>query len=89
MPFTLTSHLGQVTRDWLPPAGGDAGHAPPQLIGYNPAWCSIADAQAFLIVLGGLSSLQQRANNLGLLLPQQQAIYAEIFQSGNQVRFMS
>jgi heme/copper-type cytochrome/quinol oxidase subunit 4 len=43
-------------------------------------------AIAFLVVLGGLSSLQSRANSL-TLLPAQQALYAETFQSGNQVPY--
>jgi hypothetical protein len=39
------------------------------------------------VVLGGLSSLQSRANSLALF-PQQQALYVEQFQSGGQVRCM-
>lgn len=41
-------------------------------------------AQAFLVVLGGLSSLQSRANDL-TLLPAQRALYVETYQSGGQV----
>lgn len=37
-----------------------------------------------MVVLGGLSSLQKRANELELV-PQQQASYINSFQSGNQV----
>lgn len=40
--------------------------------------------QAFLVVLGGLSSLQSRANDL-TLLPAQRALYVETYQSGGQV----
>ena len=42
-------------------------------------------AQAFVVVLGGLSALQSRATSLALF-PQQRALYIEQFQSGNQAR---
>ncbi len=44
-------------------------------------------SQAFTIVLGGLASLQKQANNVHIVLPQQQAIYVDSFQSGGIVRF--
>jgi hypothetical protein len=54
----------------------------------SPHWLlipvSLYILQAFLVALAGLSSLQSRANDL-TLLPAQQALYAETFQSGNQV----